>query len=407
MGFGLVSQSIHLAAESSSTRGAGSGARTAAARQSRGAILPASSCHPQLKENLMQTAIDENALHALVERAIVDFGGAWIAPLVWIGDRLGLYRALAEGGDLTSKELAARTHTHERYVREWLNAQAASGYIRYIPERGVYRLTPEQKLLFADEGGPAFIVGAFQSATAGGRSVEKLLEAFKTGGGIGWHEHDHALFHGTERFFRTSYVANLLQSWIPALDGVEAKLKSGARVADIGCGHGASTILMAQAFPASRFIGFDYHPESIEVANRRAREAGVADRCRFEVGNASGYAGRDYDLVAVFDALHDMADPVGAARHVLETLAPDGRWMIVEPYAGDRVEENLNPVGRAYYAASTLVCTPCGMSQPGGLALGAQAGEARMRAVVMGAGFKRFRRAMHTPFNLVFEAARA
>lgn len=355
----------------------------------------------------MQTAIDENALHALIGRAIVDFGGAWIAPLVWIGDRLGLYRALAEGGELTSRELAARSHTHERYVREWLNAQAASGYVRYVPERGVYGLTPEQKLLFADEGGPAFIVGAFQSAMAGGRSAEKLLEAFKTGGGIGWHEHDHALFHGTERFFRTSYVANLVQSWIPALDGVEAKLKTGARVADIGCGHGASTIVMAQAFPATRFIGFDYHPASIEVANKRAREAGVADRCRFEVGSASEFAGRDYDFVTVFDALHDMADPAGAARHVLQTLAPDGRWMIVEPYAGDRVEENLNPVGRAFYAASTLVCTPCGMSQPGGLALGAQAGEARMRAVVMGAGFKRFRRAIHTPFNLVFEAARA
>jgi SAM-dependent methyltransferase len=307
---------------------------------------------------------------------------------------------------MTSRQLAARTQTHERYVREWLNAQAASGYVSYIPERGVYGLTPEQKLLFADEGGPAFIVGAFQSAAAGGRSAEKLLEAFKTGDGIGWHEHDHALFHGTERFFRSSYVANLIQSWIPALDGVEAKLKSGARVADIGCGHGASTILMAQAFPASRFIGFDNHPASIEVANQRARDAGVADRCRFEVGNASGFAGSDYDFIAVFDALHDMPDPAGAARHVLETLAPEGRWMIVEPYAGDRVEENLNPVGRAYYAASTLVCTPCGMSQPGGLALGAQAGEARMRSVVMGAGFKRFRRATHTPFNLVFEAAR-
>jgi SAM-dependent methyltransferase len=354
----------------------------------------------------VQTAIDENTLHALVGRAIVDFGGAWIAPLVWLGDRLGLYRALAEGGEMTSKELAGRTHTHERYVREWLNAQAASGYVRYVPERGVYGLTPEQAALFADEAGPAFVVGAFQSATAGGRSVEKLIEAFRSGDGIGWHEHDHALFHGTERFFRTSYAGNLMQSWIPALDGVEAKLKSGARVADIGCGHGASTILMAQAFPASRFIGFDYHPESIEVANRRAREAGVADRCRFEVGRASEFAGRDYDLIAVFDALHDMPDPAGAARHVLDTLAPGGKWMIVEPYAGDRVEENLNPVGRAYYAASTMVCTPCGMSQPGGLALGAQAGEARTRAIVRAAGFKHFRRATQTPFNLIFEAAR-
>jgi SAM-dependent methyltransferase len=353
----------------------------------------------------MQTAtIDESKLNELLGRAIVDFGGAWMAPLVLIGDRLGLYRALAAGGAATSTELAARTRTTERYLREWLNAQAASGYVCYDSVTGRYELTPEQALVFADEEGPAFLVGAFQTVLAGGRMTDRLTEAFRTGEGIGWHEHDHSLFHGIERFFRSSYVGNLVQSWIPSLDGVEAKLRAGARVADIGCGHGASTILMAQAFPASELVGFDYHAESIAAATTRAREAGIADRCRFEVAGAKEYPGRDYDLVTVFDALHDMGDPAGASRHVLSTLARDGSWMIVEPYAGDRVEENLNPVGRAYYAGSTMICTPCSLAQEVGLALGAQAGEARMRAVVTGAGFTRFRRAMQSPFNLVYQA---
>jgi SAM-dependent methyltransferase len=353
----------------------------------------------------MQTAtINEDKLHALLDRAIVDFGGAWIAPLVWIGDRLGLYRALASDGAATSTELAARTGTSERYVREWLNAQAASGYVSYESATGRYSLTPEQASAFADEDSPAFIVGAFQTAMAGGRIADRLTSAFRTGEGIGWHEHDHRVFHGVERFFRSSYIGNLVQSWIPAFDGVEEKLTAGARVADIGCGHGASTILMAQAFPRSTFVGFDYHAESIAAANARAREAGVAPNCRFEIAGAKDYPGRDYDLVTVFDALHDMGDPAGASRHVLSTLARDGSWMIVEPYAGDRVEENLNSVGRAYYAASTMLCTPCSLAQDVGLALGAQAGEARMRAVVMGAGFTRFRRAMQTPFNLLYQA---
>lgn len=352
----------------------------------------------------MQATIDEDKLHALLGRAVVDFGAVSIAPLVLIGDRLGLYRALGNDGPMTSAELAAQTGTHERYVREWLNAQAASGYVRYTPESGRYELTPEQALMFADEGGPAFVIGGFQTALAAGRIADKLTEAFRSGEGIGWHEHDHALFHGIERFFRSSYAGNLVQAWIPALEGVEAKLRAGARVADIGCGHGASTILMARAFPASSFIGFDYHAQSIMAASSRAREAGVADRCRFEVGTAKDFPGRDYDLVTVFDALHDMGDPAGAARHVFSTLAPGGSWMIVEPYAGDRVEENLNPIGRAYYAASTLICTPCSLAQDVGLALGAQAGEARMRSIVTGAGFTRFRRATHTPFNMVFEA---
>jgi SAM-dependent methyltransferase len=348
--------------------------------------------------------IDEQKLSELLGRAVVDFGAASIAPLVLIGDRLGLYRALASLGPLTSAELASRTETTERYVREWLNAQAASGYVTYDAKRGRYSLTPEQALVFANEDGPAFLIGAFQTAVAAARIADRLTDAFRTGEGIGWHEHDHGLFCGVERFFRSSYIGNLVQSWIPSLDGVEAKLREGAHVADIGCGHGASTILMAQAFPESQFIGFDYHAESIAEANARAREAGIADRCRFEVASAKNFPGENYDLVTVFDALHDMGDPTGASRHVLSTLARDASWMIVEPYAGDRIEENLNPVGRAYYAGSTLICTPCSLSQEVGLALGAQAGEARMRATVMAAGFTRFRRAMQTPFNLVYEA---
>lgn len=352
----------------------------------------------------MNLNIDEDKLNELLGRAVVDSGAVSLAPLVLIGDRLGLYRCLAEGGPMTSAALATRTGTHERYVREWLNAQAASGYVRYIADSGLYELTPEQALMFAHEGGPAFIVGAFQTALAAGRIVDRLTEAFRTGDGIGWHEHDHALFHGIERFFRTSYIGNLVQSWIPSLEGVEDTLRRGASVADIGCGHGASTVLMAQAFPASRFVGFDYHPESVAAANERAREAGVAEHCRFEVASAKNFPGMGYDFVTIFDALHDMGDPAGASRHVLSSLAPDGVWMIVEPYAGDRVEENLNPVGRAYYAGSTLICTPCSLSQEVGLALGAQAGEARMRKVVKGAGFSRFRRTAQTPFNLIYEA---
>ena len=352
----------------------------------------------------MSSAVNEQKLHDLLGRAIVDFGAVSLAPLVLIGDRLGLYRTLAAHGPLTSAQLAAKSDTNERYVREWLNAHAASGYVSYEAEAGHYSLSPEQAMVFADEDGPAFIVGGFQTALAAGRIVDRLTDAFRTGAGIGWHEHHHELFHGIERFFRSSYVGNLVQSWIPSLDGVEARLRDGIRVADIGCGHGASTILMAQAYPDSDFIGFDYHPESIAEANSRARRAGVTDRCRFEVAGAKDFPARDYDLVCVFDALHDMGDPAGAARHVLSTLAPDGSWMIVEPYAGDRVEENLNPVGRAYYAGSTLMCTPCSLAQDVGTALGAQAGEARVRSIVMGAGFKHFRRAMQTPFNLVYEA---
>lgn len=354
----------------------------------------------------MNPSFDEQKLNELLGRALVDVGAVSIAPLVLLGEQLGLYRALAEHGPLSSAQLAAHTGTVERYVREWLNAQAASGYVSYQADSGHYLLSPEQAMAFADEDSPAFIVGGFQVALAAGRVADKLALAFRSGAGIGWHEHDHALFHGVERFYRASYIGNLVNAWLPALEGVDARLRAGATVADIGCGHGASTILMAQHYPRAYLIGFDTHEASVVEARRRAEAAGVAGRCRFEVASAKDFPGRDYDLVTVFDALHDMGDPVGAARHVLQSLAPEGAWMIVEPYAGDRVEENLNPVGRAYYAGSTLICTPCSLAQEVGLALGAQAGEARLREVVTRAGFSHFRRAFHSPFNLVFEARR-
>jgi SAM-dependent methyltransferase len=346
-------------------------------------------------------SIDEGQLNALLGRAITDFGATSFAPLVLIGDRLGLYRALSMYGALTSNELAQRTDTRERYVREWLNANAASGYVEYLPQSGKYRLTPEQAMLFAEEDSPAFIVGGFEIALSAGRIVDRLTESFKTGAGIGWHEHDEGVFHGCGRFFRAGYLGNLLQSWIPALDGIQEQLAAGIRVADIGCGHGHSTMILAKAFPKSRFVGFDYHEGSVRAATERAREAGLTN-VGFQVGSGADFPGT-YDFVCVFDALHDMGDPAGCSRHVRESLAPGGTWMIVEPYAGDRVEENLNPIGRAYYAGSTLMCTPCSLAQDGGMALGAQAGEARMRAVVTGAGFKQFRRAMQSAVNLVYE----
>jgi SAM-dependent methyltransferase len=351
--------------------------------------------------------IDEETLNGLLGRAITDFGATSLAALVVIGDRLGLYRVLATHGALTAAELAAKSGTHERYVREWLNAHAASGYVNYLADSGRYQLSPEQAMLFAQEDSPAFIVGGFQTALAAGRIVDRLTEAFRSGAGIGWHEHHPDMFPGCARFFRVGYLNHLVQEWIPALDGVEARLRAGIRVADVGCGVGYSTLIMAKAFPNSHFTGFDYHVESIAAALGHAREAGV-DNVSFEIGSAQDYrcvdGGRPYDFVTVFDALHDMGDPAAAARHVRDTLAPGGTWMIVEPYAGDRIEENLNPVGRAYYAASTLLCTPCSLSQEGRMGLGAQAGEARLRSVVTGAGFRQFRRAMHTPVNLILEA---
>ena len=349
-------------------------------------------------------SIDQEKLNQFMQKAVGDLGAAFHAALVVIGDKLGLYRAMAEAGPLTSSELAKRAGASERYVREWLAANAASGYVNYDASAGRYSLSAEQSFALAEEGSPAFLPGAFQLATAALKAEPKIAEAFRTGSGLGWHEHDPALFLGTERFFRPGYAANLISAWIPSLDGVEAKLREGARVADVGCGHGASTILMAQAYPRSTFTGFDYHEASIKRARETADEAGVAERVNFEVASAKSYPGSDYDFIAFFDCLHDMGDPVGAASYVRKTLVSDGVLMIVEPYANDRVEENLNPVGRLYYSASTLICTPASLSQEVGLALGAQAGEARMREVVTKGGFTRFRRASETPFNLVFEA---
>ncbi len=348
--------------------------------------------------------IDETRLNAFLGQMVGDLGAAANAPLMLIGDKLGLYKALAATGPLSSTALAKQTGTAERFVREWLAAQAASGYIDYDAANDLYAIAPEQAMVLADDESPVFLAGLFESLYAMMVAEPKIREAFRTGKGVGWHEHHPCLFSGTERFFRTGYRAHLVQEWLPALDGVVGKLERGATVADIGCGHGASTIIMAQAFPNSRFVGFDYHDASIARANEAAGEAGVSDAVRFEVASAQDYPGSNYDLVASFDCLHDMGDPVGAARHVLQTLAPDGTWMIVEPFANDQLADNLNPVGRLYYAASTMLCTPASLSQEVGLGLGAQAGEARLRGVVEDGGFTRFRRATATPFNLILEA---
>jgi len=349
-------------------------------------------------------AINEEKLSQLFGRFLDDFGAVFHGAMVVIGDKLGLYKTLAEAGPLTPKELADRTQTAERYVREWLASQAAGGYVTYDGASGRYSLSEEQAFTMANEESPAFLPGAFQLAVAAVKSESRIEQAFRTGDGVGWHEHDPALFRGTERFFRPGYAANLMSSWIPSLEGVEEKLKAGSRVADVGCGHGASTILMAKAYPKSTFIGFDYHGRSIENARKAASEAGLSDRAKFEVAKAKEYPGSDYDFVTFFDCLHDMGDPVGASAHVLESLKSDGTWMLVEPFAGDKLEDNLNPLGRALYGVSTLVCTPASLSQEVGLGLGAQAGEARLREVVTSGGFTRFRRATETPFNLVFEA---
>jgi SAM-dependent methyltransferase len=347
--------------------------------------------------------IDGDKLQQFVFRAVEEVGATLGAALVVMGDKLGLYRALAGAGALSPGDLAQRTGAAERYVREWLNAQAAGGYVEYDPDSGRYTLPPEHAVALTDPDSPAYLPGFFQMALGSATDSPKIVEAARSGAGFGWHEHVRDVHDGCERFFRPGYNAHLVDEWLPALDGVVDKLRRGARVADVGCGHGSSTILMARAFPGSTFDGSDYHDGSIATARRRATEAGVDGRVQFRAEPASAYSGSGYDLVTMFDCLHDLGDPVGAARHVRGTLAPDGTWMIVEPQAGDRVEDNLNPVGRAYYAFSTLLCTPASLSQDVGLALGAQAGEARIRDVAEAAGFTRFRRAAETPFNLVFE----
>ncbi len=348
--------------------------------------------------------IDEQKLNALLGRAVQDMGAALHAALIVIGDKLGLYRAMADGDPVTPAELASRTGTAERYVREWLNANAAGAYVEYHADNGTYSMTAEQAFALALNDTPVHLPGFYHMLASCMKDEEKLTEVFRTGRGFGWHEHEKGLFEGCERFFRPNYLASLTTDWIPALDGVEAKLRAGAHVADIGCGHGASTILMAKAFPASRFSGFDYHEASIIRARERAEAAGVGDRATFEVAPAKEFPGKNYDLVAFFDCLHDMGDPAGAARHVLKALAPDGTWMVVEPFANDDVAANLNPVGRIYYSASAMICVPASRSQEVGLGLGAQAGEAKIRQVVTEGGFTRFRRAAETPFNMVFEA---
>jgi SAM-dependent methyltransferase len=350
------------------------------------------------------TGIDQAKLEAFMGQAVTDMGACMSAPLMLIGEKLGLYKAMAGAGPLTPQEVAQRSGAAERYVREWLSNQAAGGYVTYDPQSERYTLPDEQALALADEDSPFYILGLYDSIASLYADEDQILEAFRSGGGMGWHEHDHRLFRGTERFFRPGYRANLVPEWIPALDGVQEKLEAGARVADVGCGHGASTIIMAEAFPNSELFGFDYHDASIGRAREAADQAGVGDRITFEVASAKDYPGTDYDLACVFDCLHDMGDPVGASAHVLSTLAPDGTWMIVEPFAGDRVEENLNPVGRVFYGASTMICTPASLSQEVGLALGAQAGEARLTEVLEEGGFTRVRRATETPFNLILEA---
>ncbi len=347
-------------------------------------------------------ALDDAKLGEFLGRFVTDLGATVAAGNVVIGHRLGLYGALAEG-DATADELAARTETNPRYVTEWLRGQAAGGYVEYDAATETYSLTEEQAFVLANPDGAVYAPGAFVLALGALKAEGKITERFRTGEGLGWHEQDEDVFVGCEQFFRPGYIANLVPAWIPALEGVEAKLQAGAKVADLGCGLGASTVLLAEAYPESTFVGSDYHARSIELAGKRASDAGVADRVSFEVATAADFSGTGYDLVATFDCLHDMGDPLATATHVREAIAPDGTWLVVEPFAGDSASENMNPVGRVYYNFSTLLCVSNALSQHGGYALGAQAGEAAIRRIATEAGFTRFRRAAETPFNLVYE----
>jgi SAM-dependent methyltransferase len=348
-------------------------------------------------------AVDQDKLMDFLHKFVGDLGATMAAGNVHLGDRLGFYRALASQ-PLLPRELAERTGTVTRYVDEWLRGQAAGGYVQYDPQAGTYSLTPEQAFALTDPDGEVFMPGAFQLALGALHAEDQVIEAFRTGAGIGWHEHDDNVFAGCERFFRPGYAANLVSSWIPALDGTEVKLSAGARVADVGCGHGASTVLMAGAYPNSTFTGSDYHAGSVQQACKRAADAGQSDRVTFDVASAQTFAGGPYDLVTTFDCLHDMGDPLAAARHIHSQVAADGCWMIVEPFAGASVSDNLSPVGRVYYSFSTFLCVPSALSQDGGYSLGSQAGEEPIRRLAVDAGFTRFRRVAETPFNIVYEA---
>jgi SAM-dependent methyltransferase len=348
--------------------------------------------------------LNQDKLNQIVEKFVTELGASVQGPAILIGEQLGLYKAVSASGAITPAELAKKTGTSERYIREWLAGQAAGGYMNYDAGTGKYSMTPEQTFTLANEDSPVYIPGAFYVVSSLYKDRGKLADAFRTGKGFGWHEHHNDLFLGTYKFFRPGYLANLVSSWLPSLDGVVRKLEAGARVADVGCGYGASTIIMAKAFPKSRFFGYDYHLESIEWARNAAVTADVSGNTTFEVALAKDYRGNDFDLVAFFDCFHDMGDPAGIAKHVYSSLKPDGTWMIVEPYSNERVEENLNPVGRIFYNASSMVCVPSSLAQEVGLALGAQASDSKIKEIILSGGFKRFRRATQTPFNRVFEA---
>ena len=350
-----------------------------------------------------KVSLNPDALNQLLGQMINDLGASVNGALVVLGDKLGIYTALADIGPATSQQLAKKTDLHERQLREWLSAQAASGYVSYDPGSDAFFLTPEQVAVFADPNSPAALTGGFYAISAIYHDEPLVAESFRTGAGLPWGRHHNCLFCGIERFFRPGYQANINENWIPALDGIQQKLNAGTRVADIGCGHGISTLIMAKAFPKSQFCGFDLHPTSIEAANRHAKEQQITN-VNFSIATAKDFTGNDYGFVTVFDALHDMGDPIGAASHVKQSLQADGTFMIVEPFAGDSLAENISPVGRLYYGFSTMICTPGSLSQEVGLALGAQAGERRLRDVLSKGGFTRVRRAAETPFNMILEA---
>ena len=349
--------------------------------------------------------VDQSKLEAFLGQMLGDLGGAMSVPLVRMGNKFDLYRTLQREGPMTSRGLSEKTGLAERYLREWLSAQAASNYLAYDSENGTFALPPEQAMVFADENSPVYMMGAFECVCSNIQNQGAIEQAFRTGDGVQWADQPECLFCGVAEFFRPGYMANLTKEWLPALDGVVDKLETGARVADVGCGHGISTALMAEAFPNSHFIGFDFHEGSIKAAQTHAKKHGVEGNAQFEVASAKQFDGRGtFDLVCAFDCLHDMGDPVGAAAHIRDSLKPDGTWMIVEPMADGRLEGNLNPVGRLFYSASTMVCVPTSLSQEVGMALGAQAGEARLREVIAQGGFSRIRRATETPFNMILEA---